>query len=210
MLAVVVVNRNKIIVPSRTQLNESIEKNIVSNPTEKVEDSDDVSIFSSPIDNPTERVTKKRFGTYVTPKNSPVTPERFQGYHTGVDFEIFQGEEDVDIAVKAICSGKLMSKRLASGYGGVAIQLCELDGKPATVVYGHLKLESISIAAGDELMRGENFAILGKGYSNETDGERKHLHLSIHDGGTVNILGYVSQKELLSSWIDPCLYFCNK
>jgi len=47
---------------------------------------------------------------------------------------------------------------------------------------------------------------LGTGFSSETDGERKHLHLAIHKGSSVNILGYVQTKALLFDWLDPAKY----
>ncbi|KKQ45690.1 MAG: hypothetical protein US63_C0012G0025 [Candidatus Moranbacteria bacterium GW2011_GWC2_37_8] len=169
-----------------------------------------IIVFSEPIEKASERVTKKNFGIYVTPKNSPVQPEKFQGYHTGVDFEIFPGEEESDVFVKVICTGRLLSKRFASGYGGVATQECQLEDAPVVVVYGHLNLESIKHDSGDRLNAGDDLAILGKGYSAQTDGERKHLHLAIHKGNAINILGYVKNREQLSSWIDPCQYFCEK
>jgi len=46
------------------------------------------------------------------------------------------------------------------------------------------------------------FAVLGKGYSAQTDGERKHLHLGIHKGTNVNLLGYVQNSQALSQWFD--------
>lgn len=159
--------------------------------------------FVAPISDASARTTKKFFGTYVTPQNSPVMPERFTGYHTGLDFETFLDEQNTDVAINAICSGKLLIKKYASGYGGVAVQACNLDGAAVTIIYGHLRLSSISPNVGDQLQAGEKFAVLGTGFSTETDGERKHLHLAIHKGSAINILGYVQQKSLLSGWIDP-------
>lgn len=43
-----------------------------------------------------KRITKKPFGIYITPQNSPVQPERFTGYHTGVDVEY----EDITLPPK--------------------------------------------------------------------------------------------------------------
>src|SRR3989344_6907506 len=40
-----------------------------------------------PVDEFEERITKKPFGIFITPQNSPIKPERFSGYHTGVDVE---------------------------------------------------------------------------------------------------------------------------
>ena len=38
------------------------------------------------------RITKKPFGIFITTQNSPVQPERFSGYHTGVDVEYKDAE----------------------------------------------------------------------------------------------------------------------
>lgn len=168
------------------------------------------SKFAYPMNRSNERVTKKYFGTYVTPRNSPVQPEKFSGYHTGSDFEIFSEESDKDVPVYAVCAGKLLVKRTAGGYGGVIVQACQLDGKPITAVYGHLKVESVAGKIGDKLAQGAVLGILGKGYSRETDGERKHLHLGFHKGSAVNILGYVQNASELENWIDPCNYVCEK
>jgi hypothetical protein len=165
--------------------------------------------FKPPLDRAKERVTKKYFGLFVAPQNSPVQPEKFRGYHTGTDFEIFPEEADAIVSVHAICSGKLLVKKYATGYGGAAVQACVLDNQPVTVIYGHLKLASITNNVGDELKTGEAIGPLGATYSQETSGERKHLHLGIHKGSGVNILGYVQSKNELSGWIDPCLYICD-
>lgn len=162
------------------------------------------SPFSAPLDRAGERITKKPFGLFVTPQNSPVQPEKFRGYHTGTDFETFPEEASADVPVRAICDGKLLVARTASGYGGVAVESCKLNDQPITVIYGHLKLASITKKSGDSLAQGENIGVLGKGYSAQTDGERKHLHLGIHRGGGVSLLGYVQKQSDLSQWIDAC------
>lgn len=74
------------------------------------------------------------------------------------------------------------------------------------MIYGHLKLASIKSSLGQELAQGQQIGILGKGYGQETDGERKHLHLSIHKGETVDIKGYVQNPEELNNWIDITKY----
>ena len=159
--------------------------------------------FVDPLSDARSRVTKKPFGIHIDPKHSPVSPERFTGYHTGVDFETAPAEQDADVPIYAICSGKLLVKEYASGYGGVASESCTLDGAPVTVIYGHLRLASIAAKAGAALEAGEEIGVLGKGYSSETDGERKHLHLGIHKGAAVNLHGYVATEAELSAWIDP-------
>ncbi len=155
-----------------------------------------------PLNRALERITKKPFALFVTPQNSPVSPEIFTGYHTGVDFEAFANEAETDVVVKAICDGKLLQKRTATGYGGFAVQSCTIDGQAVTVVYGHLKLSSIAQEVGAELKRGDMIGVLGKGYSDETSNERKHLHLGIHKGSAVDIRGYVQKESELSGWIN--------
>ena len=82
------------------------------------------------------------------------------------------------------------------------VESATINGSPVTIIYGHLKLASINKKTGDTLSPGEQIGILGKGYSSETDGERKHLHLGIHRGTSVSILGYVQNKSELNNWID--------
>lgn len=168
-----------------------------------------VYAFQPPLDRSSERVTKKPFGIFITPKTSPVQPERFKGYHTGADFEIFPEEMDAEVSVHSVCSGKFLLKKFATGYGGVAVQSCMLDNNTITVIYGHLKLASIVFNVGDNISAGDTIGILGKAYSSETSGERKHLHLGFHKGTVISILGYVQNKKDLSDWIDPCLYVCQ-
>ncbi len=156
-----------------------------------------------PLSSAAERITKKPFGIKVSPQNSPIQPEKFSGYHTGVDFEIFPGEENIDVPVSVICQGILIYKNYVKGYGGVAIEKCTINQEVVTVLYGHLKLSSITNRVGDELFTDAKIAILGKAYSQETDGERKHLHLSIHKSSAIELRGYVSKVSELSAWIDP-------
>ncbi|MFC1599708.1 M23 family metallopeptidase [Patescibacteria group bacterium] len=148
-----------------------------------------------------ERITKKSFGTYVTPLDSPVDPEVFTGYHTAIDFETFEHEADVEVPVYAICEGPLVVNRWAQGYGGVVIQSCKVNGDEVTVIYGHLDLESVPDQ--DIFSFGDVVGFLGNAYSNETDNERKHLHLGIHKGNDINLFGYVQEPSDLNDWIDP-------
>lgn len=158
--------------------------------------------LAEPIKNAKARVTKKPFGLKVSPGHSPVSPERFSGYHAGVDFETTAAEQNQDVPVYALCGGSLLLKKWVSGYGGAAVERCRLSGQIVTVLYGHLKLASIKPKAGARLAVGAPIGILGKGYSAETDGERKHLHLGIHKGAPVNFLGYVKNKAELKDWLD--------
>lgn len=170
----------------------------------------DPSSFVSPIDEPLQRANKKQFGILISRDTSPIIPERFSGYHTGVDFEILASEKDKDVAIVSICGGELRTKKTDSGYGGIVVQDCLLNNDKVTVVYGHLRLTSVRANKGDYLSPGTFIGFLGTAYSSETDGERKHLHLGIHLGDNVDLRGYLSSKNELANWIDPLGLFTTK
>ncbi len=161
-----------------------------------------VKLFAMPLSNTKDRITKKHLGTYVTPKNSPVSPEVFTGFHTAVDFETFSQEQNTDVLVFAICSGDISIKKIANGYGGMVVQNCTLDGSPVTVIYGHVRLSDMKADVGDIVEKGEFLTNLGTGFGLETGGERKHLHLGIHNGLGIDTRGYVANENDLNNWVN--------
>ncbi|MBI3335204.1 MAG: M23 family metallopeptidase [Candidatus Portnoybacteria bacterium] len=165
--------------------------------------------FEPVIERLKERVIKKPFGVLISPQNSPIENERFSGYHTGIDVEVFDDELEKDVLVKALCGGVLRQKQYAKGYGGVATEECLFNDQVATVVYGHLNLQSISASEGDYINPGDTIGFLGAHLSQETDGERKHLHFGIRKGKGIDIRGYVPSPSQLSPWIDPQEYLSN-
>ncbi|HHX58178.1 MAG TPA: peptidoglycan DD-metalloendopeptidase family protein [Candidatus Moranbacteria bacterium] len=169
---------------------------------ERKEEGDFLDKTNLPLERASERVTKKPFGILINPDTSPVQPERFRGYHTGTDFEVFPEETKEKVMVFAICTGEILAKQKVVGYGGVVVQKCQLKEEDVTVLYGHIALDDTLKKVGDQLIIGEKFAVLGAGESSDTDGERKHLHLGIHRGAEIVLAGYVERKELLRAWID--------
>lgn len=169
---------------------------------------EDEAVFFLPLDNLQDRVIKKGFGIYITPQNSPIQPERFTGYHTGVDFEIFPEELDEPVVVYALCSGRLGFKDKVNGYGGLVVHNCLLNNKSITVIYGHLKLTSVNFEIGQAITKGDLIGLLGAAGTQETDGERKHLHLGIHQGIVTDIRGYIGLESDLKDWFDFCDYGC--
>ena len=162
----------------------------------------DSSSLKYPITEPNERITKKLFGTKVSPSNSPVEPERFEGFHNGVDFEILSGEGTEQVKITAVCGGNFLYKRKITGYGGLVTQRCQIGNQVVTVIYGHLELASISALPNHYLAPGDFIGHLGSANSADTDGERKHLHLGIRKGVSDDIRGYVATEAELSNWID--------
>ena len=137
------------------------------------------------------RITKKPFGVFITPESSPVAPERFRGFHTGIDFELISGENASAVGVYALCKGEILSAASIDGYGGVIVQSCSINGDPVTVLYGHLSTSSFAVQQGDSVQANDLLGHLGKGFSRETDGERPHLHLAVHKGSSLGFRGYV-------------------
>ncbi|PLX25225.1 hypothetical protein C0580_02970 [Candidatus Parcubacteria bacterium] len=157
--------------------------------------------LSKPIANFNERITKKPFGIYITPKNSPVQPEKFTGYHTGVDVE-YDDLPDEKISVYAIADGQVVRSDWVSGYGGMVAIRHTIDDKNYIAIYGHLNPDNLPKVS-DKITIGQEIGYLGQGYSSETDNERKHLHLAIYTGNDINVRGYVYTEAELSKWTDP-------
>jgi murein DD-endopeptidase MepM/ murein hydrolase activator NlpD len=160
--------------------------------------------LADPIADFKPRITKKPFGIYVTPTNSPIQPERFTGYHTGTDVEY----QDVtqDVPVFAVANGTVTLARTASGYGGVMIINVKIAGIDRSVLYGHIRPSSLP-KVGQTVTKGEQIGLLGTGYSAETDGERRHLHFAILSNNRLDLLGYEQTKSALSGWVDPLTFY---
>lgn len=161
---------------------------------------------SLPIDNAKARITKKPFGIYITPQNSPVQPEKFTGFHTGTDFETTSDELNKEIPIFAVSDGKILEKKIVSGYGGVIVQSGIISDQKVTILYGHINISQSAFNVGDQLSQGQKLAILGDNQSYYTGEERKHLHLGIHKGEEIDYRGYVGNQSELSQWIDITLY----
>lgn len=158
--------------------------------------------ISSPITNFSSRVTKKGFGVFVTPENSLIKPELFQGYHTGADAEVSAEEENADVPVFAIADGEVVSSQVTPGYGGVVVIQHNIDNRQLLAIYGHLDPKNL-VFQGKKIAKGERIGILGRGNSKETDFERKHLHFGLYTGSKVDLRGYVENKGELEFWLDP-------
>ncbi|MFZ2192945.1 MAG: M23 family metallopeptidase [Candidatus Moraniibacteriota bacterium] len=157
-------------------------------------------VINIPLDNALARITKKPFGIKVSPSNSPVTPEKFSGFHTGTDFEIFESEKEQDVQVRAICDGEIIQKTSVGGYGGVIIQKCQHENNSVLVLYGHILLDSSTQEK--EVKKGDFLALLSPANSPQSGYERKHLHLGIIKGEKIDYHGYVQTEKELSNWID--------
>lgn len=159
-----------------------------------------------PTDGFLQRITKKPFGIYITPATSPVQPERFTGYHTGADAEYTDMQGKL-VQVKAIAPGTVLLARRVSGYGGVVVIREDINGQQILTLYGHLDSSSL-VAVNTQVSAGQVIGKLGEGYTAATDYERKHLHLAMLKGKTVDLRGYVNtEKELLAGWYNPLDFY---
>ena len=196
-------NYSKSNIPKSTQTsaNQNTPTSTFSNmPSQTSSQTPAQNTFAFPIAEFTKRITKKPFGIYITAQNSPVQPEKFSGYHTGVDVEY----EDVssDTPVFAITDSTVKYAGSVSGYGGVLILETEISGNKHSVLYGHIRPANLP-QVGNKFNKGEQIGVLGAGYSSETDGERKHLHFGVLSDNRIDFLGYVQNENQLSGWLNP-------
>ncbi len=153
------------------------------------------------------RVTKKPFGIFIEPKTSPVQPERFRGYHTGVDVEYEDASGDVP--VNAIADGVVIFADRTTGYGGVAALRHSIGSENVIAIYGHLDPDRLP-SLETRLERGMRIGFLGKGGTDETDGERTHLHFALFKGTQLDLRGYVQNAQELEKWHNPIEFFQEK
>lgn len=155
----------------------------------------------APVQGFTDRITKKRFGMYITPDTSPVDHDRFTGYHNGVDVEFT--DVDGDIPVYAIADGSIVFRDWVKGYGGVMVIRHTINGADVYALYGHLDRTSLPPTDVIRVRAGEQIARLGDGLTQETDGVRKHLHFSVSTTEKLDLRGYVQAESELSHWLNP-------
>jgi hypothetical protein len=129
------------------------------------------------------------------------------GYHVADDVEFTDREEDVPVF--AIADGIVRRNDWVNGYGGVMVIAHTIEGKIVMAIYGHIDLSSTSVKEGDKVLRGEQIAYLGEGGTEETDGERKHLHFAVYEGEDSRIQGYESSAEALAKWTNPHDFFAQ-
>ena len=151
-----------------------------------------------------KRITKKPFGIYITPEDSPVQPEKFTGYHTAVDVEYSNVLDDV--VVKSIADGEVVASKTVSGYGGVVVVEHLLNNETILAIYGHLDNDR-SVEKGTDVKQGDTIGYLGEDQTKETDYERRHLHFGIIKGDKIDYAGYVSDEIELEDWYDPMTFY---
>lgn len=162
--------------------------------------------FGWPIKEYDRREKKLTFGRYVSPtlKDNPIQPpERFTGYHAGLDIEIFSDEADQDVPVTAACDGSVLTTGSLDGYGGVVMQVCVWQGSEVTVLYGHLDPASFRQEAGESVQRGTTIGLLAHTRTPESGFTRKHLHVGVRRGIKTDVPGYLQNQESLKDYLDP-------
>lgn len=147
-----------------------------------------------PVEGYIENRNLKYFGQYVN-------EARFVGYHVGDDIE-FPSTND-DIPVVAIMDGTVARIDDVTGYGGMAL----IDHGDVNAIYGHIDLSRATLKAGDAVVMGQFIANLGEGYSEETDGERKHLHFGVYEGEPTRSNGYAESASAVDDWLNPQDFF---
>lgn len=157
------------------------------------------ALVDLPIAGYVERRTFKGFGEYVQ--------DRFTGYHVGDDIEY--ADVDDDVPVNAIAEGVIVKKGWVSGYGGLIVIDHVVKNEHIKAIYGHLDLASSDLQEGDSVARGQFIGNLGDGESEETDGERKHLHFALYIGDEIRVNGYEPMADGVLKWMNPQDFFAE-
>ncbi len=158
---------------------------------EVVETLDQEASMSLPLDEAV--LTYKRFGEFFQ--------DRFSGFHVGEDFEVDANTPD-PIPVYAIADGVVSRASRVGGYGGLVTVVHTVEGQVYTGVYGHLSTDFM-VEMGEEVRRGEQIGVLGADASEDTDGERRHLHFAMHEGKSDVLSGYEGTADAIEKWINP-------
>ncbi|MBI2485254.1 M23 family metallopeptidase [Candidatus Uhrbacteria bacterium] len=145
-----------------------------------------------PVENYREGRWFKSFGEYLD--------DRFTGYHVADDVEADVAGET---PVKAVKDGVVRRVDYIGGYGG----LVAIEHGDVTALYGHMDLGSVSLKAGDSVSAGQIIGNLGDDKSEETDGEREHLHFGLYKEGERKIHGYEQQEAAVQKWLNPNDWF---
>ncbi len=166
-----------------------------------------------PIAHYLDRQSYKGFGQLIDANfyigKEQLFPTKYTGYHAGRDLEIFDNEKNADVPIYAVANGKISFAGPISGYGGLILE--SLDGENHTALYGHISLANLKVHTGDHVSAGQQLTILGKGFSSETAGERKHLHFAIYKGTDLYYKGYEqSQAAIAARFEDPTQYLQSK
>jgi len=158
-----------------------------------------------PLPNYPPRVTERVYGTYYSKAKSGelACGGQFSGYHNGDDLEATPAEIDQEVPVFAIADGKVREFNRINGYGGLLIIEHTIAGQTMTANYGHVDLNQPKVTVGGTVKAGQVAAYLGAHCSSETDGERKHLHFSLHKGTIIDVKGYVQSQAALAEWLNP-------
>ena len=119
--------------------------------------------WAYPLENYWQRQTLKPFAKLVDPDfyidRERLFPNRFYGYHAGVDLEVLPGEDEMALPVYAVGSGVVDFVGPVSGYGGVILQY--LDASKITALYGHVKIAGLKPRSGTRVTAGEKLTVLG-------------------------------------------------
>lgn len=151
------------------------------------------------------RTTKRTYGQYfsATSTNDLTCGGHFTGYHNGDDLEIVGDELNSEVPVFAIADGTVRQLSRVNGYGGLLIIEYGLASQVVTANYGHIDLTQPQVSVGQVVTAGQVVGYLGTDCSTETDGERKHLHFSLHKGSSIDVKGYLQEEAELASWLNP-------
>ena len=110
-------------------------------------------------------------GSNVT---SEFGPRSFDGFHWGIDIQIFGGRP----AILAAASGTVTVNQWSNGYGWYVVISHDINGQRVDTLYAHMESQSPH-PVGSVVAQGESIGIQG----NTGNSFGAHLHFEVHPGG---------------------------
>lgn len=132
----------------------------------------------------------------------------YHGYHLGEDWNGGNCADcDLGDPVYSISEGKIDTATSVKGWGNVVMILHGAGTSATMSLYGHL--QTIDVAKGQLVTRGQRIGTIGKGYNN---GMAAHLHFEIRTNiklgigqgyGKINQAGYTDPTSFINSHRPP-------
>ncbi|MBE2223006.1 MAG: peptidoglycan DD-metalloendopeptidase family protein [Anaerolineae bacterium] len=133
---------------------------------------------------------------------------RYDQYHAGEDWQLVNGRSNLGVPVYAIGHGRVVYAH-PNGWGTdkgvIIIRHTFADGSTVLSFYGHMEPESVTLRAGDCVVRGQHIANIGKPRT------PPHLHFEIRthmpdEPGR----GYWSVDPTEAGWLAPSPFIWNQ
>lgn len=132
---------------------------------------------------------------------------RYDQYHAGEDWQLVRGRSNLGVPVYAIGHGRIVYAHpygWGTDQGVIIVRHTFADGRTFLSFYGHMDPESVTLRAGDCVVRGQEIAKIGQPRT------PPHLHFEIrtHMSGEPGP-GYWPVDPTEAGWLPPSQFIWN-